>query len=147
MIVPASDVFFFLLFEFDVVIVAVGKAKSLAFHLLFDHLLYLVGFVLLVLIELEPCALDVPVPDLAGFSFLHLAHKRLAQLYQIFRSSYFGHLQGFEQVNRVLFLLRGYECYGSSPVAASPCSTDSMDVVLEVIRAFEVDHQNNGGDV
>ena len=46
-----------------------------------------------------------------------------------------------------MFLWRSDESDGSSPVPPSPSSSNSVDVVFEMVGAFEVDNQDDGRNV
>jgi hypothetical protein len=108
--------------------------------LFFYHIFDLVCLFLFVFVKLETCALNVSIPYLACFSFLDFAHEGLAELDEVFRRTGVSHLQCFDKIYRVLFFLRSDESDGCSSVSSSTGSADSMDVVFEMVGAFEVDN-------
>lgn len=145
--VPAPEVLLLLFLQLDVLLVAVVEAQTLGFHLFLNHVLYLADLLLLVLVELEPAAHYVPVSYLTRLALLHLREVGLAQFYEIFRWRYFCHFEGLEQVSGILFFLWGDEGDGCAFVPPSACSPYSVDVILEMVGALEVDNKDNRSNV
>jgi hypothetical protein len=115
--------------------------------LLLDHIFDLSVPLLLILVELEPLSLNVPVPYLSCLPFLYLRQECLAQFDQILGRIGLCHLQGLQEINGVLFFSRSYEGDGCSLVASSSCTPDSMNVVFKVVWAFKVDNQYYRRDI
>ncbi len=145
LLASASQILFFFLFHLNVFFIAIVEIayQAFTFQLLFERIFDLIYSFLFLFVEFKPLAHQISVSDLSCLSFLHFWHVTLAQLYKFLRRSDIRHLQSFKQIQRVLLFFWSYESYRSSFSPCSSSSSDSVNVIFEMVRTFEIDNQTD----